>query len=170
MKTRLARRPLIERTPRVHVRSLRDAGLLPGIEAVRLRVGDALAEQVRILWRETPFGGQRAYFVCPACGSGAMILYSRPHLACRKCHGLAYHTENLTKLWRKNEKLDKLQKLDGCDMSRFPRPIPPKPKWQRWHSHLALRRAIEAADRDFAAAYLGSRHGRWPGLSRMKVR
>ena len=69
---------------------------------------------------------------------------------------LAYRTENLTPMWRKNERLHKLQKSAGIDVSRWPRPIPPKPKWKRWHTYLNLRRSIRAADCDFSSAWVRS--------------
>jgi hypothetical protein len=151
-----AKRRIVETTPSFHIREVRESGAFPGMESVTLRAG---AWNVRLVWHDTSFGGKRAYFQCPDCFSGTETLYAAPLLACRQCHRLAYRTENLTKLWRKNEKLRKLQTRVGRDVSRFPRPIPPKPKWQRWHSYLNLRRKIEAADHDFAAAYLRSRHG-----------
>ena len=157
---------LIEQTPQVRVRQIREAGLTPEHGIVSLSLGGC-SESVGILWRPANLGGQRVYFVCPSCDATAMILYAADRrLACRKCHGLAYHTENLTKLWRKNEKLRKLQKRAGCDVSRFPRPIPPKPKWQRWHTYLNLRRSIREADCDYASAWLGSRCAAGTGLLR----
>ncbi len=148
---------LVEQTPQIHVRQIREAGVTHQHDAVSLRGCDGSVQSVRILWRTANLGGFRAYFVCPSCFGSAMILYAADHhLACRKCHGLAYGSENLTKLWRKGEKLRKLEKRAGCDMSRFPRPIPPKPKWQRWHTFLNLRRSIQAADHDFSSAWLGS--------------
>jgi hypothetical protein len=131
----------------------------PHIDTVSLRAGDRQARSVRITWTETHFGGRRAYFACPECSARANILYAASYLACRKCHELAYRSENLTKLWRKNERLRKLQKTAGADPSRFPCPIPPKPKWQRWHTYLNLRRKIEKADHEFARAYVASRYG-----------
>lgn len=112
-----------------------------------------------LIWRETPVGGQRAYFQCPRCFKGAELLYSTTFFACRACHGLAYRTENLTPLWRKKERLVKLQQRAGMDVSRYPRPMPAKAKWLRWHTYLNLRRKIQEADHDFAAAWMRSRHG-----------
>jgi hypothetical protein len=154
------KRPLAERTPQIHVRSLREAGVTHERDAISIYVTaghvEQYVDQVSILWRASRFGGYRAYFLCPGCGAGAMILYAaRSFLACRNCHGLAYRSENLTPLWRKREKLSKLQRKAGAHTSR----IPPKPKWQRWHTYLNLCREIKAADHDFAAAYLRSRHG-----------
>jgi hypothetical protein len=145
------KRPLVERTLRIHIRAIVEAGVVPGDESAMLRVSGH-TERVCVSWLAAGFGGLRAYFVCPGCEAGAMVLYAAPFLACRKCHGLAYRSENLTPLWRKREKLRKLQSRRGTDVLQ-------KPKWTRWHTFLNLRRKIEAADHDFAAAYVRSRHG-----------
>jgi hypothetical protein len=65
----------------------------------------------------------------------------------------------LTPLWRKNEKLLDLQRRAGIDVSCYPRLTSAKPKWLRWHTFLSLRRKIQEADHDFAAAWMRSRHG-----------
>jgi hypothetical protein len=153
------RRGLVEQTPSIHVREVREAGILPGTECVMVCAGDRFAERLRLMWRNTPFGGQRAYFQCPRCFKGAEILYSTTFFACRACHNLAYRIENLTPLWRKSKKLRKLQKRAGADISRLPCRVPPKPKWQRWHTYLNLRQKVQHADHAFAAAYMRSRHG-----------
>jgi hypothetical protein len=149
-------RRLVERTASIHVREVRKSGMLPGAEAVSIRLGDHPAEGVQLIWRDTPFGGKRAYFRCPHCLKGAEILYAAPYLACKACHNLAYRGENLTPLWRRSEKLRKLQKRAGLDTSRLPCLPAPKPLWMRWHTFLRLRQAIKAADHDFAAAWLRS--------------
>ena len=153
------RRRLVEQTPSIHVREVREAGILPGTAGVMLRVGDRFAERLHLIWRNTPFGGRRAYFQCPRCFKGAEILYGVSFFACRACHGLAYRTENLTPLRRKKERLVKLQRRAGIDVSRYPRPTPAKAKWLRWQTYLNLRRKIQEADHDFAAAWMRSRHG-----------
>ncbi len=155
-----SKRRLVERTSKIHIKEVRNAGLPDGSSAVRIPAGAGFSESVRLIWRATPFGGRRVYFACPVCEAGAEILYAAPYLACRKCHNLAYRLENMTPLWRKNEKHLKLEKRAGCDMSRWPRPVPSKPKWQRWHSYLTLRRRIKEADHDFATAWMRSRHAR----------
>ena len=99
------------------------------------------------------FGGRRAYFLCPECRARVESLYAAPYLACRSCHHLAYQSENLTPLWRKSGKLRKLQEKADADTSRLPC-ILAKPKWMRWHTYLSLRRKIQEADRNFAAAWM----------------
>jgi hypothetical protein len=152
---------LVERTASVNIRELRRAEhLAPGAARVVLIRKDLEREAVAVAWINARLGGRRAYFVCPGCDRRAEILYCAPWLACRKCHGLAYRSENLTPIERKRQRLHKFQESAGVDISRFPSPIPAKPKWQRWHSYINLRRKIEEADHRFASAYLASRHGR----------
>jgi hypothetical protein len=160
------KRRVVEGIRSIHIRHVRDAGLIkPATEAVRLGTHGEFG--VRIVWMAAPFGGRRAYFACPQCSGRADILYAAPDLACRRCHRLAYWTENQTSLWRKNEKLRKLKMTSGADVSRLPCIIPPKPRWKRWHTWLRLRRKIAEADHEFAAAFMRSRHG--TGLFRKRL-
>ena len=124
------KRRLVEATPSIHIQDLCKAGLRPGAESCRLRAKDR-HEVIPLIWRDMHFGGKRVYFRCPCCFRGAEVLYAAPFFACRRCHRLAYRAENLTLLWRKNERLLKLQLRAGIDVSRYPRPLPPKAKWQR---------------------------------------
>ena len=149
------RKRIVEATRSIHIRELQRAGLsTKGVETVR--VGQF---RVQLGWTMPHLGGRRAYFLCPECSARVEILYAVHFLACRRCLHLAYRTENLTPLWRKSKKLRKLRGKAGADTSRLPCPIPAKLKWQRWHTYLSLRRKIQEADRDFAAAWLRSRHG-----------
>lgn len=148
---------LVERRGRADIRELRKAGHLAPIAArVMLIRKDREREAVAVAWIDARFGGQRPYFVCPGCECRSEILYCAPWFACRKCHGLAYRSENLTPIERKRQRLHKLQQSAGVDISRFPSPIPAKAKWQRWHSYINLRRKIEEADHRFASAWVGS--------------
>ena len=140
-------RCIVEATRSIHIRELRSAGLLTnGVETIR-----AGQFRVQLAWTMPHFGGRRAYFLCPECRARVESLYAAPYLACRSCHHLAYQSENLTPLWRKSGKLRKLQEKADADTSRLPC-ILAKPKWMRWHTYLSLRRRIQEADRNFAAA------------------
>jgi hypothetical protein len=55
------RRRLVEQTPSIHVREVREAGIVPGTGCVMFRAGDRFAERVR---------------QCPRCFKGAELLYS----------------------------------------------------------------------------------------------
>jgi hypothetical protein len=121
-------RRFVEATDSVHIREVREAGFwTKGVAAIRLDGFPILLD-----WRTTPFGGSRAYFLCPECSERVEILYAAPHFACRRCHHLAHRSENQTPLWRKSAKLRKLRRKAAADISRLPCRIPPKSKWQRW--------------------------------------
>lgn len=151
------KRRLVESVPALSVSDLGD--LVAGVEAITVRTAGS-EQRIAITWVATYFGGSRAYFRCPFCSSRVGILYAAPAFGCRRCHHLGYSIENQTKLWRKSAKLRKLQRRAGIDISRISRPIPPKAKGQHWHSYLNLRRKIQEADHDFAAAWMRQRHGR----------
>ena len=145
-------RRLIDNTRSIHIRDVQ-RGLTNGVETIQLD-----DTPIQIAWMATAFGGLRAYFVCPECSRRVSALSAAPSLACRHCHRLAYRSQNLTPLWRRNEKLRKLQAKAGADTSRLPC-IPTKPKWMRWHTYLGLRRRMQEVGCDFAAAWVKSRHG-----------
>lgn len=50
---------------------------------------------VRLEWTLCTYGGQRAWFICPAahCGRRVAILYSGAIFACRRCYRLAYPSQ-----------------------------------------------------------------------------
>ena len=50
---------------------------------------------VGLSWTPCTFGGQRAWFICPAagCGRRVAILYGGSIFACRHCHGLVYRSQ-----------------------------------------------------------------------------
>ena len=64
-----------------------------------------------ILFDYTPchFGGNRTWFLCPACGNRCLVLYGLNKIfLCRKCQGLTYACQGENKYkrtWRKIEKL-----------------------------------------------------------------
>ena len=145
-------RSLIENTRSIHIRDMQSR-LRDGVETIELD-----DTPIQIAWTATAFGGKRAYFVCPECSARVSALYAAPNLACRHCHRLAYRSENLTPLWRRNEKLRKLQAKTSADTLRSPC-ILAKPKWMRWHTYLTLRRKVDEAGCDFAEAWMRSRHG-----------
>lgn len=50
---------------------------------------------VRLSWTPCTFGGQRAWFICPAagCGRRVAILYGGSIFACRHCYHLVYRSQ-----------------------------------------------------------------------------
>lgn len=50
---------------------------------------------VRLAWTPCHYGGQRAWWLCPAvgCGRRVAVLYGGSVFACRHCHKLAYQSQ-----------------------------------------------------------------------------
>lgn len=46
--------------------------------------------QVRVVWTPCNYGGQRAWWVCPGCGTRVAILFGGGRYLCRHCHDLTY--------------------------------------------------------------------------------
>ena len=55
----------------------------------------AMSYAVRLAWTPCHFGGQRAWWLCPAvgCGRRVAVLYGGKVFACRHCQRLAYKTQ-----------------------------------------------------------------------------
>jgi len=96
-----------------------------------------------------PFGGNRAWFHCPACGRQSAILYGADVFACRHCLQLAYesqreapHCRALHKAQGIHEKLGGTGIVDDCVF---------KPKGMHWRTYTRqlerLRRAESRAVR-----------------------
>lgn len=73
----------------------------------------------QIVTTSTPchFGGARPWFVCPFCGKNTRRLYlGRDKVACRKCHNLAYPSQNETGACRSLRKLRAIWNRLGWSM------------------------------------------------------
>ena len=60
-----------------------------------------LDQEVGIAYTQCNFGGQRFWFVCPACKKRIGVLYKSPiseAILCRKCHGLSYMKSRFNKM------------------------------------------------------------------------
>ncbi len=91
-----------------------------------------------ILLDHTPchFGGERPWFLCPACGRRVAMLYAWPRFgrfACRKCHDLRYAVQSEKLFDRRIRKARKLRARLGASRNLF-QPIMEKPKWMRWRT------------------------------------
>lgn len=79
----------------------------------RERGGDwqAMNYPVRLTWTPCTYGGQRAWWLCPAmgCGRRVAVLYGGKVYACRHCHQLAYRTQREQAHDRACTKADKMR-------------------------------------------------------------
>ena len=66
---------------------------------------------VYLAWSGCNYGGQRAWWLCPAsgCGRRVAVLYGGKVYACRHCHKLAYQTQREQAHDRASSKADKLR-------------------------------------------------------------
>ena len=100
---------------------------------------------VRLSWSPCTYGGQRAWFLCPAagCGQRVAILYGGGIFACRHCYRLAYPSQRESPDDRALRRADRIRARlgwepgilngDGC-----------KPKWMRWRTFQRLSAEHEA--------------------------
>lgn len=72
---------------------------------------------VYLSWTPCTYGGQRAWWLCPArgCGRRVAVLYGGSVYACRHCHQLAYHTQRESAGDRAGSKADKLRDRLGWE-------------------------------------------------------
>ena len=71
----------------------------------------AMNYPVRLSWTPCTYGGQRAWWLCPAvgCGRRVAVLYGGKVYACRHCHQLAYKTQREQSHDRAGSKAEKLR-------------------------------------------------------------
>jgi len=109
---------------------------------------------VTIEWTRCHFGGERAWFRCPArgCGKRVATLWGGEIYACRQCHNLAYESQNETAHSRALTKVQSIRvKLGGEAAGDFP----PKPKGMHWKTYWRWKqKADEAEDRSWSPLLL----------------
>lgn len=94
---------------------------------------------VRLDWSPCTYGGQRAWFLCPAagCGRRVAILYGGGIFACRHCYRLAYPSQRETADDRALRQAQNIRKRLGGTANMM-EPFPPKPKGMRWRTYARL--------------------------------
>ena len=150
-RSRHAPRNLVERTPCIDIRALKRNGqIATGETSVMLcLVGEGQTARIRLANLERPvLGGVRTYFCCPACDRQCDLLYMQPNLACRRCHGLAFASENETRANRALRKSIKRRERLGQVAGGVVAPFPCKPKWGRWARYLRIRRQALLEERE----------------------
>ena len=86
-------------------------------------------------WTPCNYGGQRAWFRCPAsgCGRRVAILYSGSIFACRHCHQLAYQSQREQAHDRTTRRADKIRER-LCWESGILNGNGQKPKGMHWRT------------------------------------
>ena len=94
---------------------------------------------VRLAWTACNYGGQRAWWLCPAagCGRRVAVLYGGAVFACRHCQRLVYRSQNETPsngVYRRADNLrDRLGWVPGVIHGAGS-----KPKGMHWQTFLRL--------------------------------
>jgi hypothetical protein len=107
----------------------------------RSGVGDWKSEEYPVLlnWTGCTYGGQRAWFLCPAqgCGRRVALLYGGVIFACRHCHQLSYRSQRETSDDRAARRADKIKERLGWKPGIF-NGAGAKPKGMRRDTYLRL--------------------------------
>ena len=107
---------------------------------------EPILQEVPIAWTGLHFGGQRPWFICRGCGRRAAVLYTTGGLfGCRRCHGLAYATQQETPLYRNLTAAQKIRARLGGDVCTFEE-FPTKPRRMHWSTYDRLRTRAEKAE------------------------
>lgn len=100
---------------------------------------------VRLTWSSCTYGGQRAWFLCPAagCGRRVAILYGGGIFACRHCYRLAYRSQRESPDDRALRRADRIRARLGWEPGIL-NGDGGKPKWMRWRTFQRLSAEHEA--------------------------
>jgi hypothetical protein len=106
---------------------------------------------LRLDWTPCNYGGQRAWFLCPAagCGRRVAILYGGAIFACRHCYQLAYTSQRESDGDRALHRAQTIRKKLGGSANML-EPLPWKPKGMHWRTYWRLRAQAEG----FANQYM----------------
>ena len=99
-----------------------------------------LGTEIEITSTPCHFGGRRYWFVCPICRRRCAILYP---FICRICAKGRYRVELETVQDRRITRAIRLRRRLGQKRGGTTVPIPPKPKWMRWHTYFRLRSQVQ---------------------------
>jgi hypothetical protein len=112
-----------------------------------------------ISWTPCHFGGRRPWLICSGlagryCGRRVAVLYASGQLfACRRCHGLAYASQQESPMDRALSQAQKLRlRLGGspCTFDCFPNK-PPRMHWRTYRRLAARAERVEGTLHDLAS-------------------
>jgi hypothetical protein len=99
---------------------------------------------VAVEWTPCHFGGDRAWFRCPACGRRAAILYGANVFVCRRCLHLAYESQREAPHYRALHKAQGIhEKLGGTGIIDDP---VFKPKGMHWRTYSRQMQRLRQAE------------------------
>jgi hypothetical protein len=130
-------RPAQDDYPSISISRLRATGQVSA-EASSVCVSIAgLFRDVRVVHGRFPNGGDWAFFICPACGRRARVLRLYEKLACWRCVGLMYRSQQGDKTGR----IERLRKLLYGSPARL-HPRAGRTLDRRRRLEISLRRAL----------------------------
>jgi hypothetical protein len=102
----------------------------------------AMNYTVRLQWTPCNYGGQRAWWICPAagCGRRVAVLYGGAVYACRHCQRLAYRTQRESAGDRAGSRVDKIRNRLGWGPGIL-NGGGGKPKGMHWNTFMRLHEA-----------------------------
>ena len=82
--------------------------------------GEGDLHEIGLAWSGCHYGGQRPWFLCPACNGRVAKLfdYGRGGFQCRQCHDYRYRSQSRGQVWRLLDKANKLRARLGPDETR----------------------------------------------------
>ena len=100
---------------------------------------------VRLAWTACHYGGQRAWWLCPAvgCGRRVAVLFGGPVFACRHCQRLAYKCQRETPNDRCIRRADKLRDRLGW-VAGIVHGAGDKPKGMHWRTFEGMQASHDA--------------------------
>jgi hypothetical protein len=119
---------------------------------LRIQIGDSI-QRMTLVSRSRHFGGRQWFFLCPATGRLATVLWKPPgakRFLSRQAWGrqVAYASQFLDRDSRAHHGQSKLKSrlcsIGQFDPDEWESDFPPKPKWMRWKTY---RRYEERFDR-----------------------
>jgi hypothetical protein len=125
----------------------------------------SLEYPVGIEWTPCNYGGERAWFLCPArgCGRRVAILYGGKVFACCRCYRLAYESQQEDGGYRAVRRTQKIRIRLGGSGSMADH-FPSKPKEMHWRTyHRFVMKACDAQDISEAATL------KWLNAQRFKL-
>ena len=105
----------------------------------------AMNYPVRLAWTACHYGGQRAWWLCPAvgCWRRVAVLYGGSVFACRHCQRLAYKSQRETPDDRATRHADKLRERLGWQAGILNR-AGDKPKGMHWQTFWRMQVSHDA--------------------------
>jgi hypothetical protein len=130
--------------------------------------GEWQSEQFPVLleWLPCNYGGQRAWFRCPAsgCGRRVAILYGNGIFACRHCHRLAYSSQRIQTWDRALRRAQAIRQRLGGTANMYD-PFPERPRSMHLPTYFELRRQHDDANAHSWPGWIQ----RWKRPSRVEV-